>query len=205
MRPTLAKACAQRSFPEFHDIIVAGCRKRLLQMRFVGEVSKPWKERRMVQCVGLAALSVFIHDHPSHCLPVWPTTGLGRDWPLGGVDYVAFAGRRLIFGYRRLFLTAALAAWAFIPQRNSHTASLRRTAYRLRRPLRGLTVKSMSRLHQISKHLRRVFGNTVKIIRSPRPAAPPALRLVCSSESRRRGVWSPSPPRLSARPKEPFF
>jgi len=59
MRPTLEKACAQRSSPEFHDIIVVSCRKRLLQMRFADEVSKPWKERRMVQYVGLAALCFY--------------------------------------------------------------------------------------------------------------------------------------------------
>ena len=132
----------------------------------------------MVQCVGLAALSVFIHDHPSHCLPVWPTTGLGRDWPLGGVDNVAFAGRRLIFGYRRLFRARRLGvhSTAEFTHRVSPTHSVLPPTPS---PEINREINVQIR-HQISKHLRRVFGNTVKIIRSTeaRSAARSSFRLL---------------------------
>ena len=72
MRPTLAKACAQRSSPEVRDIAVASCCNDLQMRRIIGEVLNLGKERRMVRFVGLTALSVFIHDCPSHCPPVWP-------------------------------------------------------------------------------------------------------------------------------------
>ena len=38
MRPTLVKACAQRSSPEVRDIVVGGCHNDLQMRRIIGEV-----------------------------------------------------------------------------------------------------------------------------------------------------------------------
>lgn len=189
MRPTLVKACAQRSSPEVRDIVVGGCCNDLQMRRIIGEVLNLGRRDEWFGLLALLLSLLFIHDCPSHCPPFGPTTGLGRDWPLGGST---FAGRRLNLCLRRLYLPTALGR--SFHSRNSPAASLRRTMSRFQRLSRdeGWAMNSMTPGFE---HLRCNFQNT-KI--SSDPQIPLCVRLlVAPSRSP-----DPSPPRLSARRKD---